>query len=67
MSVIGKIAYVGHRRFLPTKHHLWSNLNFIGKTDRRPHPRRLSSVDVLQQLIHVKNSLSGKHHMYGVK
>ena len=65
MRVIRKPAYVSHRHFLSTKHHMQSNFDFNGKIERRPPPLRLSSADILQQLSHVKNSLQGKDPKYG--
>ncbi|KAL5566711.1 hypothetical protein UlMin_029875 [Ulmus minor] len=49
-GVIGKTAYFGHRRFLPSTHRWRSNLDFDGRTDRKRPPRRFSSVDIMDQL-----------------
>ncbi|KAM0066463.1 putative Transposase-associated domain-containing protein [Helianthus debilis subsp. tardiflorus] len=59
--VIGKTAYVGHRRFLPNKHKLRENLLFDGKKETRGHPRRLSNKKILEQLKSVSNRVPGKH------
>ncbi|KAL5574711.1 hypothetical protein UlMin_016410 [Ulmus minor] len=65
MRVIGKTAYFGHRRFLPSTHRWRSNLDFDGRTDRKRPPRRFSSVDIMDQLRHVKTTIPGKHPNYG--
>ncbi|KAL5543986.1 hypothetical protein UlMin_007770 [Ulmus minor] len=65
MRVIGKTAYFGHRRFLPSTHHWRSNLDFDGRTERKRPPRRFSSVDIMDQLRRVKTSIPGKHPNYG--
>ncbi|KAL5579027.1 hypothetical protein UlMin_011469 [Ulmus minor] len=65
MRVIGKTAYFGHRRFLPSTHRWRSNLDFDGRTERKRPPRRFSSVDIMDQLRRVKTSIPGKHPNYG--
>ncbi|KAL5552401.1 hypothetical protein UlMin_002577 [Ulmus minor] len=65
MRVIGKTAYFGHRRFLPTNHHWRSNLQFDGRTERKRPPRRFSTTDILEQLRRVKTGIPGKHPSYG--
>ena len=65
MRVIGKTAYFGHRRFLPTNHHWRSNLQFDGRTERKGPPRRFSTTDILEQLRRVKTGSPGKHPNYG--
>ncbi|KAL5573977.1 hypothetical protein UlMin_023574 [Ulmus minor] len=65
MRVIGKTAYFGHRRFLPTNHHWRSNLQFDGRTERKRPPRRFSTADILEQLRRVKTGIPGKHPNYG--
>ncbi|KAL5581119.1 hypothetical protein UlMin_013561 [Ulmus minor] len=65
MRVIGKTAYFGHRRFLPSTHCWRSNLDFDGRTERKRPPRRFSSVDIMDQLRRVKTSIPGKHPNYG--
>ncbi|KAL5569490.1 hypothetical protein UlMin_026065 [Ulmus minor] len=68
MRVIGKTAYFGHRRFLPTNHHWQSNLQFDGRTERKRPPRRFSTIAILEQLCRVKTGIPGKHPNYrGVK
>ncbi|KAL5552934.1 hypothetical protein UlMin_040335 [Ulmus minor] len=61
MRVIGKTAYFGHRRFLPSTHRWRSNLDFDGRTERKRHPCRFSSVDIMDQLQRVKTTIPGKH------
>ncbi|KAL5564918.1 hypothetical protein UlMin_028082 [Ulmus minor] len=65
MRVIGKTAYFGHRRFLPTNHHWRSNLQFDGRTERKRPPRRFNTIDILEQLRRVKTGIPGKHPNYG--
>ncbi|KAL5579094.1 hypothetical protein UlMin_011536 [Ulmus minor] len=65
MRVIGKTAYFGHRRFLPTNHHWRSNLQFDGRTERKRPPRRFNTADILEQLRRVKTAIPGKHPNYG--
>ncbi|KAL5563440.1 hypothetical protein UlMin_033187 [Ulmus minor] len=65
MRVIGKTAYFGHHRFLPTNHHWRSNLQFDGRTERKRPPRRFSTTDILEQLRRVKTGIPGKHPNYG--
>ncbi|KAL5582292.1 hypothetical protein UlMin_014734 [Ulmus minor] len=65
MRVIGKTAYFGHRRFLPSTHRWRSNLDFDGRTERKRPPRKFSSVDIMDQLRRVKTSIPGKHPNYG--
>ena len=65
MRVIEKIAYFGHRHFLETKHHWWSNLQFDGSTERKRPPHRFSTTDIIEQLRRVKTGIPGKHPNYG--
>ena len=64
-SALANSLFDGHRRFLPAKHHWPSNLEFSGKTERRPPPCRLTTTDTLQQLHHVKNTVPSKDPTYG--
>lgn len=59
--VKGKIVYVGHRRFLPTKHHWRSSPLFNGKSERRDPPRRFNPAIVLRQLASIQIRKPGKH------
>ena len=61
MRIIGKTAYFGHRRFLPPNHRWHSNLDFDGRTERNRPPCRFSSVDIMDQLRHVRATILGKH------
>ena len=65
MWVIKKTAYFGHRRFLPIKHHWRSNIEFNGKTEKRPPLRQLTTTDIVQQLHRIKATVLGKHPNYG--
>ena len=60
IQVIGKEAYIGHRRFLPRLHPLRNNKHIDGKTERRQPPRRLSVIEIIDQLNQVRPQLPGK-------
>ncbi|KAL4583030.1 hypothetical protein LXL04_007594 [Taraxacum kok-saghyz] len=60
-----KTAYVGHRRFLPTKHHWRSSRLFNGKSERRGPPKRFSPTTILRQLSYVQIRKPGKHPRVG--
>ncbi|GJT72234.1 zinc finger, PHD-type containing protein [Tanacetum coccineum] len=63
--VNGKTAYVGHRRFLPMKHHWRNDKTFNGKSDNRPKPKKLTSARIIQQLADLPSRILGKHPSYG--
>ncbi|GJX68699.1 hypothetical protein Tco_0304426 [Tanacetum coccineum] len=60
-----KSAYVGHRRFLPTKHRWRNDKTFNGKSESRPKPKKLTSAEILKQLADVPSRIPGKHPSYG--
>ena len=64
MRVIGKTAYFGHRRFLPTTHHWRSNLQFDGRIERKRLPRRFNMTNIPEQLRCVKTGIPGKYPNY---
>jgi Transposase family tnp2/Domain of unknown function (DUF4218)/Transposase-associated domain len=57
-----KISFIGHRRFLPANHSWRTRYNqyFDGKSDRRPPPKELNGVEVLEQLEFIGNVSFGK-------
>ncbi|GKE50490.1 hypothetical protein Tco_1481748 [Tanacetum coccineum] len=63
--VNGKTTYVGHRRFLPTKHHWRNDKTFYGKSESRPKPKKLTSAEILKQLADVSSCIPSKHPSYG--
>jgi hypothetical protein len=67
IHVQGKIAYVGHRRFLGPKHHWRKNKSFNGKDETRPAPRKLTKGIILSQLNKLTFNIPGKHVLYGGK
>ncbi|GJY83590.1 CACTA transposable element [Tanacetum coccineum] len=48
--VLGKIAYDGHRRFLPKKHRWRKDKSFNGMDDTSDPPETLSNANILDQL-----------------
>ncbi|KAD6454532.1 hypothetical protein E3N88_09238 [Mikania micrantha] len=65
--VTSKIAYVGHRRFLPSKHKFRDSLLFNGEKEKRKPPRRLTNTQILEQLENITYRVPGKHPHEGVK
>ena len=57
----GKIAYIGHRRFLPKDHEWWKILAFVGCRETRDAPGKFSSKEVQEELEKVKDVRPGKH------
>ncbi|XP_073152210.1 uncharacterized protein [Henckelia pumila] len=64
-GIRSKIAYIGHRRFLPLNDPMRRNKQFDGKVEPRSPPRELNAEDILAQLEHVHVGLPGKHKQYG--
>lgn len=57
-----KGCYMGHRRFLPTRHSWRNNTTFNGQREKRSAPKPLSGDDVLSQYkkftqVHIHNIL----------
>ncbi|GJZ35386.1 retrotransposon protein, putative, ty3-gypsy subclass [Tanacetum coccineum] len=50
MYVLGKIAYVGHRRFLKKTHKWRRSLEFNGEIENRDHPRKFDRDQIQAQL-----------------
>jgi len=57
----GKIAYIGHRRFLPKDHEWRKSLAFDGRRETRDAPGKFSSKEVQAELEKVKDVRPGKH------
>ncbi|XP_073119967.1 uncharacterized protein [Henckelia pumila] len=64
-GIRSKIAYIGHRRFLPLNDPMRRSKQFDGKVEPRSPPRELNAEDILAQLEHVHVGLPGKHKQYG--
>ncbi|XP_042404102.1 uncharacterized protein LOC121993927 [Zingiber officinale] len=64
-GIRNKIAYIGHRRFLPLNHPMRRSKQFDGKMETRSPPKELTAKDILAQLEHVHVCLPGKHKQYG--
>ncbi|KAM6544118.1 hypothetical protein CsatB_008565 [Cannabis sativa] len=60
-----KIAYYGHRHFLPIKHRFRRNKKAYGTVEKRPPPEELSMEDMFTQMSFIPESLPGKHESYG--
>ncbi|GJX77320.1 hypothetical protein Tco_0324131 [Tanacetum coccineum] len=62
MAVKSKIVYVGHRRFLRTKHPLRSKFKeFYGFPEPKPKPRKFTEMDIQLQISKVFKRFPGKH------
>ncbi|GJZ69814.1 hypothetical protein Tco_0633364 [Tanacetum coccineum] len=62
MAVKIKIVYVGHRRFLRTKHPLRSKFKeFYGFPEPKPKPRKFTKMDIQLQISKVFKRFPGKH------
>ncbi|KAJ9566494.1 LOW QUALITY PROTEIN: hypothetical protein OSB04_002460 [Centaurea solstitialis] len=63
--MLGKTAYVGHRRFLPHNHKWRKDKKFNGNVETRSCPRKFDEADILEQLNNLPLRTSGKHPSYG--
>ncbi|GJY34770.1 uncharacterized protein Tco_0419239 [Tanacetum coccineum] len=62
MVVKSKIVYVGHRRFLRTKHPLRSKFKeFYGNPEPKPKPRKFTKMDIQLQISKVFKRFPRKH------
>nr|XP_043639273.1 uncharacterized protein LOC122610343 [Erigeron canadensis] len=61
IGIRDKIAYVGHRRFLPTSHSWRKSLDFNGKRETRDAPKPINGDDCLRQLERMNIHQHGKH------
>ncbi|GJX51641.1 zinc finger, PHD-type containing protein [Tanacetum coccineum] len=64
-SVLGKTAYVGHRRFLKKPHKCRRSLDFNGEIEDGDPPRKFNQDDIMAQLARLPMRVKGKHPMYG--
>ncbi|GJX69781.1 CACTA transposable element [Tanacetum coccineum] len=60
-KVIGKIVYVGHRKFLRLRHTMRMKMTFNGKIDMTPIPKTLTNADIMNQLRVLPRRVPGKH------
>ncbi|XP_062085595.1 uncharacterized protein LOC133791693 [Humulus lupulus] len=58
--ILGKISYMGHRRFLPLDHPWRKDKRYDGKIENRPPPKLLLEDDILKQLDTVDEFIPGK-------
>ncbi|XP_060959175.1 uncharacterized protein LOC133030449 [Cannabis sativa] len=65
VGIRSKVAYIGHRRFLPMNDPMRTSKHFDGKPEFRPPPTLYSSDVILRQLEKLQTKLPGKHKMYG--
>ncbi|GKE65856.1 hypothetical protein Tco_1520017 [Tanacetum coccineum] len=68
MRVLGKIDYVGHRRFLKKPYKWRRSLDFYGETEDGDPPRKFDRDQIMAQLARLPTRVKGKHPRYrGVK
>ncbi|KAJ0845268.1 putative Transposase-associated domain-containing protein [Helianthus annuus] len=60
-----KIAFVGHRRFLPLDHSWRKARDFNGQKETRLAPKPVNGDDCLRQLEHLTIHQHGKHKAHG--
>ncbi|GJT55618.1 gag-pol polyprotein [Tanacetum coccineum] len=65
VCVLGKIAYVGHRRFLKKPHKWRMSLEFNGEIKNRDPPRKFDRDQIQAQLAKLPTRVKGKHPSYG--
>ncbi|GJW69676.1 hypothetical protein Tco_0126593 [Tanacetum coccineum] len=63
--VLGKTAYVGHRRFLKKPHKWKRSLEFIGEIEDGYPPRKFNRDQIQAQLARLPTRVKGKHPSYG--
>ncbi|GKC42837.1 hypothetical protein Tco_1060559, partial [Tanacetum coccineum] len=61
VRVLGKTAYVGHRRFLKKPHKWRRSLEFNGETENGDPPREFSQDAIMTQLVRLPTRVKGKH------
>nr|GFB73033.1 hypothetical protein [Tanacetum cinerariifolium] len=66
MRVLGKTAYVDHRRFLKKPHKWRRLLEFNGETENGDPPREFSRDAIMTQLARLPTRVKGKHPRFGV-
>ncbi|GKA85868.1 zinc finger, PHD-type containing protein, partial [Tanacetum coccineum] len=68
VRVLGKTAYVGHRRFLKKPHKWRRSLEFNGETENGDPPREFNRDAIMTQLARLPTRVKGKHPRFrGVK
>ncbi|GJT88153.1 reverse transcriptase domain-containing protein [Tanacetum coccineum] len=68
VRVLGKTAYVGHKRFLKKPHKWRRSLEFNGETKNGDPPREFSRDAIMTQLARFPTRVKGKHPRFeGVK
>ncbi|GJS03510.1 hypothetical protein Tco_0320018 [Tanacetum coccineum] len=68
VRVLGKTAYVGHKRFLKKSHKWRRSLEFNGETENGDPPREFSWDAIMSQLARLPTRVKGKHLRFrGVK
>nr|GEZ62791.1 hypothetical protein [Tanacetum cinerariifolium] len=65
MRVLGKTAYVGHKRFLKKPHKWRRSLDFNGEIKNGDPPQKFNRDDIMAQLARLPTRVKGKHPMYG--
>ncbi|GJR70997.1 zinc finger, PHD-type containing protein [Tanacetum coccineum] len=65
VRVLGKTAYVGHRRFLKKPHKWRRSLEFNGETENGDPPREFSRDAIMTQLARLPTRVKGKHPRFG--
>nr|GEU61968.1 hypothetical protein [Tanacetum cinerariifolium] len=65
VRMLGKTAYVGHRRFLKKPHKWKRSLEFNGETKNKDPPREFSRDAIMTQLARLPTHVKGKHPRFG--
>ncbi|GJS58354.1 hypothetical protein Tco_0653138 [Tanacetum coccineum] len=65
VRVLGKTAYVGHRRFLKKPHKWRRSLEFNGEIENGDPPRKFDRDQIQAQLARLPTRVKGKHPSYG--
>nr|GEZ02775.1 reverse transcriptase domain-containing protein [Tanacetum cinerariifolium] len=65
VRVLGKTAYVGHRRFLKKPHKWRKSLDFNGEIEDGDPPRKFNWDQIQAQLARFPTRVKGKHLSYG--
>ncbi|GJV49897.1 zinc finger, PHD-type containing protein [Tanacetum coccineum] len=65
VRVLGKTAYVGHRRFLKKPHKWRRSLEFNGEIEDKDPPRKFDRDQIQAQLARLPTRVKGKHPSYG--
>ncbi|GKB94840.1 hypothetical protein Tco_0980977, partial [Tanacetum coccineum] len=65
VRVLGKIAYVGHIRFLKKPHKWRRSLEFNGEIEDEDPPRKFDRDQIQAQLARLPTRVKGKHPSYG--